>query len=112
MSELEMTLAKPDKERQRDVETTDARRTKGRTKVVFFRLSPQEYDAVRRAAEMAGSPSVSSFTRFVLLFWLESHQGQKDIPTTDIERLRAKFSDFEQMFRHFVRKQAEGDEHG
>jgi len=74
-----------------------------RSQVVFFRLSVEEYELMRKASEAAGSKSLSSFARFAVLFWLNSHSPGVGPIEEEVQRLRAKFMDFEVAFRQFMR---------
>jgi hypothetical protein len=75
---------------------------KSKSPVVFFRVSPEQYETMRKASEASGSKNLSSFARFAVLFWVESHRFKGHSPDDAIHSLRAKFMDFEAEFRQFV----------
>ena len=77
---------------------------KSKSQVINFRLSPDEYEAVREACETVGAKSVSSFARFIVMFWLDSHKQRSGSLDDDTNLLTAKFSDFELTFRQYVRR--------
>jgi hypothetical protein len=81
-----------------------------KSQVVFFRVSPEEYSAMQKASEATGSQSLSSFARFAVLFWLESHTNPGNVQKNDIHHLKAKFMDFEVAFDQFMRTKLEGEE--
>src|SRR5690242_8913474 len=85
---------------------------KTKNPMVFFRVSPAEYEAMLRASELAGATSLSSFVRSAVLFWVETHSSSKRHPEDEILSLRAKFTDFEAEFRQFMRNRLKDDSAG
>jgi hypothetical protein len=83
---------------------------KSKSQVVFFRVSNEDYERMQKASQDAGLSSLSSFTRFAVLFWLESHTMSDGAVKDEIHSLRAKLMDFEVAFDQFVRNRLQSEE--
>src|SRR5687767_9703369 len=83
-----------------------------RTQIVFFRVSPEEYNLMQTASRATGSDSLSSFARLAVLFWLEGHMVGGSVLENDIHSLQAKLMDFKIAFDEFVRRSTRAETGG
>lgn len=63
-----------------------------RSRTVIFRLFPREYEALERAAKIAGSPSLSEFMRAIVSEKARVILDENELLHSELEGLKAELS--------------------
>ena len=73
---------------------------KSRSKLVSFRLSPEEYDALRQACIASGARSISDFAREAVLRGIETHHGSKSFLGDDLATLSFRLEELDTALKN------------
>ena len=63
-----------------------------RSKIVLFRLHPDEYEALGRAAEISGAPSLSDFLRSIVSEKARVIRDENVLLRSELEGLKAEIA--------------------